>query len=140
MKDEQYRRLFGFTKKTMNEMVEILREAYIAKHTRRGRHSKLAVDEMLMMACKYWKEYVTYLLLSPEYGIAESSAHDILVWVENVLIKSGRFALPGKKLVSGDDLAVILVDVTETPVERPKRGQKSGIQGRRSGIASKRKS
>ncbi len=97
MKDQQYRRLFVYTKKTMDEMVKILWEAYKAKHKRRGRHRKLAVEEMLMMACKYWREYVTYLSLSHEYGIAESSAHDIVVWLENVLIKSGTYALPGKK-------------------------------------------
>lgn len=101
MSDEQYHRLFGFSKNTMRVMVEILREAYAAKHKRRGRHSKLEVDEMLMLACKYWREYVTYLSLANEYGVAESTAHDIVVWVENVLIKSGKFGLPGKKTTCG---------------------------------------
>ncbi len=101
LSDEQYRRLCGFTKRTMAEMVDILREAYAAKHKRRGRHSKLKVEDMLMMACKYWREYVTYLSLSQEYGVAESTAHDIVVWVENVLIKSGKFGLPGKKTADG---------------------------------------
>ncbi len=50
-----------------------------------------------MMACKYWREYVTYLSLAHEFSVAESTAHDIVVWVENVLIKSGQFGLPGKK-------------------------------------------
>lgn len=97
MSDEEYRRLFGFTKKTMELMVSILCEAYAAKHKRRGRHSKLKVDDMLMLACKYWREYVTYLSLSHEFDVAESTAHDIVVWVENVLIRSGKFGLPGKK-------------------------------------------
>ncbi len=97
LSEEQFRRLCGFAKKTMAEMVDILREAYAAKHNRRGRHSKLAVEDMLMMACKYWREYVTYLSLAHEYGVAESTAHGIITWVENVLIKNGRFGLPGKK-------------------------------------------
>jgi len=97
MRDEQFRRLFGFSKETMRKMVEILREAYAAKHKRRGRHSKLDVAEMLMLACKYWREYVTFLSLAHEFGVAESTAHDITVWVEDVLIKSGAFGLPGKK-------------------------------------------
>jgi hypothetical protein len=97
LRDEQYHRLFGFSKKTMGVMVEILHAAYAAKHKRRGRHSKLEVDEMLMLACKYWREYVTYLSLATEYSVAESTAHDIVVWVETVLIRSGKFGLPGKK-------------------------------------------
>jgi hypothetical protein len=97
MSDEDFVRRFGYTKKTMKKMVEILREAYTAKHKRRGRQSKLTVAEMLMLACKYWREYVTFFSLGNEYEVAESTAHDITVWVENVLIKSGEFGLPGKK-------------------------------------------
>lgn len=97
MSDTEFRRLFGFTKKTMNLMLSLLREAYAAKHKRRGRHSKLDVADMLVLSCKYWREYVTFFSLGNEFGVAESTAHDITVWVENVLIKSGRFRLPGKK-------------------------------------------
>ncbi|MDR2528646.1 MAG: transposase family protein [Synergistaceae bacterium] len=53
--------------------------------------------DMLLPACKYWREYVTFLSLAAGFGAAESTAHDITVWVENVLIKSGRFGLPEKK-------------------------------------------
>ena len=81
----------------MKKMAKILRAAYAAKHRRRGRNSKLCVEDMLMLACKYWREYVTFFSLGVEYEVAESTAHDITVWVENVLIKSGEFGLPGKK-------------------------------------------
>jgi hypothetical protein len=97
MDDVDFHRLCGFSKKTMLIMLAVLQEAYAAKHQRRGRHSKLDVADMLMLACKYWREYVTFFSLSVEFGVAESTAHDITVWVENVLIKSGKFGLPGKK-------------------------------------------
>jgi len=97
MSAEDFVRRFGYSKPTMKKMVEILQAAYAAKHKRRGRHSKLTVAEMLMLACKYWREYVTFFSLGNEYEVAESTAHDITVWVENVLIKSGEFGLPGKK-------------------------------------------
>lgn len=102
MDDEQFVRLFGFSKKTMCVMVGILREAYAAKHKRRGRNSKLDVADMLLLASKYWRQYVTFLSLGNEFGVAESTAHDITVWVENVLIKSGQFSLPGKKTNDGE--------------------------------------
>ena len=97
LSDEDFRRLCGFTKKTMLAMVAVLRVAYAAKHKRRSRHSKLDVADMLMLACKYWREYVIFFSLANEYDIAESTAHDIIKWVENVLIKNGKFGLPGKK-------------------------------------------
>jgi hypothetical protein len=97
LSDEEFRRLCGYKKETIRTMAAILQEAYEAKHKRRGRHSKLGVEDMLMLSCKYWREYVTYFSLAIEYEVAESTAHDITVWVENVLIKSGKFGLPGKK-------------------------------------------
>lgn len=97
MSDVDFHRLCGFSKKTMLVMLSLLRTSYNAKHKRRGRNSKLDVANMLMLACKYWREYVTFFSLGVEFGVAESTAHDITVWVENVLIKSGKFGLPGKK-------------------------------------------
>jgi len=43
--------------------------------------------------------------------------------------------LPGKKALLKSDVEyeVVLIDVTETPVERPKRGSDSTIPGRKSG-------
>jgi hypothetical protein len=63
-----------------------------------------------------------FLKLSFEYGVAESTAHDIVVWVENVLVKSGKFTLPDKKeLLSNNEIGVVLVDVSKSPVEQPKK-------------------
>ena len=97
MSGEKFLRRFGYSKKTMKKMLEILQEAYAAKHKKRRRHSKLEAADMLMLACKYRREYVTFFSLANEYGAAESTAHDITVRAEDVLIKNGIFGLPGKK-------------------------------------------
>ena len=50
----------------------------------------------------------------------------IVTKVENALIGSGKFQLPGKKQLL-DSLAaakLVVIDATETPIERPKKGQK----------------
>jgi hypothetical protein len=64
-------------------------------------------------------------------------AHPMLTSVvtEYVLIKDGTFSLPGKKALLKSDMEyeVVLIDVTETPVERPKRGKNTTIQERKSG-------
>lgn len=43
-------------------------------------------------------------------------------WVEDTLIKSGQFSLPGKKALLKIDVeyVLILIDAAESPVERPK--------------------
>ena len=135
LNDKQFKLLTGVKKQTAVEMVEILGEAYAAKHKRRGRHAKLSVELMLMLTLEYWRQYVTFFELAFAYGVAESTAHDIVVWVENVLIQHKEVHVPGKKALLNDpSIEVVLVDVTESPVERPKRGRRIGILERKSGI------
>ncbi len=58
--------------------------------------------------------------------------------VENTLIKSGKFSLPGRKALRDNyDLEVVIVDVAETPVERPKKSSDATTQVRKSAIAIK---
>jgi len=55
-----------------------------------------AIDQLLI-TLEYWREYRTYFLLGNSWGINESTAYRIVRKVENILIKSGLFNLPGKK-------------------------------------------
>jgi hypothetical protein len=58
----------------------------------------------------------------------------VIVWVEDTLIKSGKFRLPGKKaLLDDNEIEIVLVDVTESPIERPKKNNVNGTQGKRNG-------
>jgi hypothetical protein len=42
--------------------------------------------------------------------------------VEDTLIQSGDFQLPGKKaLLEVNEIEIVIVDVTESPIERPKK-------------------
>ena len=55
-----------------------------------------------------------------------------VVWIEDTLVKSGKFSLPGKKaLLEDKDIEVVLVDVVESPIERPKKNKNNGILGKR---------
>lgn len=74
------------------------------------------------MTLCYWREYRTYLHIGVSYGYSESQTFKIIRWVENTLIKSGSFTVPGKKnLYELDKQVVILMDVTESPIERPQK-------------------
>ena len=66
---------------------------------------------------------VTASLVFPHFGGSESTICRAVHRVENVLMASGLFRLPGKKqLIRGFGRPeVIVMDVTETPIERPKR-------------------
>ena len=84
------------------------------------------------MSLKYLRQYVTQKELAFEFEVGEATAHDIIVWVEDTLIKSGKFSLPGKKvLLEPNDIEIILVDVTESPIERPKKNSEFVILEKR---------
>lgn len=120
---EKFRRLTGVKTETFNKMVSILREAEIKKKAKGGRKSKLSIEDRLLMALEYIREYRTYFHVSQSYGVSESTAYDIIKWIEDTLIKHPDFALPGRKALLKSDMEyeVILIDATETPIERPKK-------------------
>lgn len=134
--DQQFRRSTGVKRATFEKMIAILSQAYQVKKSKGGRPNKLNIDQQLIMSLMYWREYRTYLHCSLSFGVSESSAYQTIKWVENVLIKDGSFSLPGKKVLYDSDnpIEVILVDATETAIERPKKSRKSTIQARKSGI------
>lgn len=121
--DEQFRRLTGVKRSTFKKMIEILREADEKKKTRGGRKSRLSIEDRLLMALEYIREYRTYFHIATSYGVSESVAYKIVRWVEDTLIKDPVFALPGRKalLKSNMEYEVLLIDASETPIERPKK-------------------
>ena len=87
------------------------------------------------MTLKYLRQYVTQKELAFEFEVSEAAVNDVIKWIENTLIKDGRFSLPGKKaLLEDDSIGVILVDVTECPIERPEKNRKNGIREKRNDI------
>jgi len=120
---EKFRRLTGVKTETFNKMVSILREAEIKKKAKGGRKSKLSIEDRLLMALEYIREYRTYFHVSQSYGVSESTAYDIIKWIEDTLIKHPEFSLPGRKALLKSDMEyeIVLIDATETPIERPKK-------------------
>ena len=136
MKEKDFRRQTGVKIETYEKMLEIVKEAHRAKKAKGGRKNKITVEKMVLMTLEYLREYRTYFHIGKSYGVSESYAYKIIKWVEDVLIKDGSFALPGKKALLKNEIEqeVILIDATETPIERPKRGKSFTIQERKSDI------
>ena len=130
---EQFKRLTGVRRETFAAMVEVLTEAQQEKKRRGGRPNKISTPDMLLLTLEYLREYRTYFHIGGSFGVSESYAYKIVIWVENTLIRSGKFSLPGKKALYGDEVEIetILIDATETPIERPQKNRGTGIPERR---------
>lgn len=120
---EEFRRLTGVKRETFTEMIKILTAARAKKKALGGRANKLSLEETLLMALEYLREYRTYFHISQSYGLSEGYAYKLIKWVEDTLIKSNVFSLPGRKALIKSDVEyeVILIDATESPIQRPKK-------------------
>jgi hypothetical protein len=134
--EAQFRRITGVKKKTFDTMIRIVKEAEVIKKAKGGRPHKMSMENRILMTLEYLREYRTYAHIGASYGVSESSAFQAIRYIENLLVKSKEFKLPGKKaLVKSDhEIEIVLIDATESPIERPKKNSVNTIQAKRSVI------
>ena len=77
-------------------MVRIVREKEKQKK-KLGRPTKLIIEDQILLTLQYLREYRTYYHMGQDWKISESSTCRIVSKIENTLIQSRRFSLPGKK-------------------------------------------
>jgi len=118
-----FKRLTGVRKNTFTAMSSIVKKAENKRMSRGGKPPHLEIEDRLLMTLEYLREYRTYFHLGKSYGLSESACYRNCKWIEDILIKSKVFSLPGKKalLKNDEQWEVILVDATESPIERPKK-------------------
>ena len=100
---------------------------------RRGRRTILTLEEQVLVALEYWREYRTYFHIGTSWGVSESTICRIVTDIESTLMKTGKFRIPGKKalLKDSDYPEFVVMDVTETAIERPKKKQKRYYSGKK---------
>lgn len=127
-----FKRRFGVQRKTFEVMLDVLNSAQPSQPTP-GRKPKLTCGEKLLITLEYWREYRPYFHIASDWGISEATVCRIVQRVEKTLMDSGKFRLAGKKSLYSqvDSPETILLDVTETPIERPKRHQSSFYSGKK---------
>lgn len=131
LKDSEFKRLCGVKKETFVEMCEIVQVA--GNRERRGRKSKLSVENQVLLTLTFWREYRTMFHLGQDWGICESNVSRLVRRIEDILIKSKKFSLPSKRrLLEEHELTYTIVDVTEMTIERPKKNKSDVIREKRS--------
>lgn len=133
-----FKRLTGVHLNTFREMLKVILEykCKYRKHPSRGRPAyKMSAEDNLLMLLMYYREYRTFLHISKTYGISEMQCWRVITGLERILLQSKTFHLPGKKALhqSENNFEVIVVDVSEHPVERPKKNSERTILEKRKG-------
>jgi Helix-turn-helix of DDE superfamily endonuclease len=116
---------WGQAPKRTEAFVERWRRCFLLESAERAgaKPSTLCIEDQLLMMLEYWREYRTYFHIGQARGISESAAYRNIKWCENTLAKNNAFRLPGRKAAVASQRAfdIILIDATETPIERPKK-------------------
>jgi hypothetical protein len=73
--------------------------------------------------------------IAAEYGVCKGTICLSIQWVEDTLAQDGTFALPGKKALKRKSASIeyIVIDVTESPINRPQKNQKEYYSGKKNG-------
>lgn len=135
LKPSAFKRYCGVHNETFFKMVKVL-QPHLNRQGKRGGQCKLSVEEQLLVALAYWREYRTQFHIAETWGISESTVCRITQKVEDLLLQSGEFRLPGKKQVyqNAYEWNVVLIDVAETPIERPQKTRNSTTVARKNAI------
>ena len=133
-KADLFKRLHGVKPPTFEKMLSILQREYDTLHQKGGKPPKLTVEDKLCITLKYLREYRTMDSIAAEYGVCKGTICLSIQWVEDTLVKDGTFALPGKKVLKrkSGTIQYVVVDVTESPINRPKKNQKEYYSGKKS--------
>src|SRR5882757_4151967 len=110
LRDEKFRRLTGMKRSTFERCLEILREGERVQKARGGRRNQLSLENRLLMSLCYWREYRTYFHIALDFKLSESACFRNIVWVENCLVASKVFALPGRGCLQNAENGEILID------------------------------
>ena len=122
LKPDEFKRLCGVSPQTFNQMVKIVKNHEKSKK-KTGRPSKLSLENQILMTLEYLREYRTYFHIGKSWGLDESNVYRTIKKIENILIQEKDFRLLGKKelLKESNQLEAVVIDVTESPIERPKK-------------------
>jgi hypothetical protein len=141
LKPEDFKRACGVSPPTFEEMRHVL-QAYERRKIKPGRPPKLSLENRWLMALQYWREYRTYFHLGLSWGVDESVVCRTVHQIEQRLLTSPAFHVPGKRRLYAEDTPfdVVVVDAAESPGERPQKNSGATPAGRRSATPTRRRS
>lgn len=65
----EFKRLCGVSHETFSEMVEVLRPD-LERRGKRGGQNKLSVEDQLLVALEYWREYRSQFHIGSSWGLS----------------------------------------------------------------------
>lgn len=135
---EKFKRATGITKENFETLCEKT-EAHLREEKernprkRRGlKTAKLSLADCVLLVLYYLRHYPTFANLADVFQISESYCHKIYTRYRRILVQVEP--LPNRKTYLETPPETLIIDVTEQPIERPVKGQKSYFSGKKKDI------
>ena len=133
--------LTGVTKDAFMLMLGVLTREYNKMHRIKGGNPNgTSIGLKLVIALEYWREYRTMRHMAFDYNMPVSTLCNCITWVEDILSQSEEFKIPELKekfkqrQEDGNPIKIVLIDVEEQAIERPKENQGKYYSGKKSAI------
>ena len=118
-------------------MLGVLQRKYAEEHSQGGQPG-LSVALRLTLTLEYWREYRSLRHMANDHQMGKSIVNRAILWVEDALSESPEFKLkdlkerfkPGEENEAEIEV-VLIADVEEQPIERPKHNQKESYSGKK---------
>lgn len=133
---EKFKRLCGIKPNTFRRICDFISDELKRSQKKSGRPTFLSIQDQVLLTLEYWREYRTQFHIANSWNLSEPTVCRIIRKIEDILKRSDDFKLPGKKVLreSENIFEVIVVDATETIIERPKKNNEVTIRARSGGI------
>lgn len=132
--DRSFKRQVGLSKNQFHVIVKNITDYLfdLKKHCplkNRGKKPSISLEDKLLLALYYMRHYPVFILLGGIFNISESYANKIFHKIMNIMVKV--FHVKGNKALEDITIRDIVIDVSEQPIERPKKGQKKYYSGKK---------
>ena len=129
--DRRFKHIFGVSKRVFKIMETIISKEFKIKKINGGRKRKYSTPILLTIFLKYYRHYITMDYLTTQYDYRESSICKIISRIEQILINCEKLTVKGKNKLKNLRNTKLVIDVTESEIERPKKNQKDYYSGKK---------
>jgi DDE superfamily endonuclease/Helix-turn-helix of DDE superfamily endonuclease len=128
-----FNRLFGISVSEFDRIYRAVEPLWIKevvdRYKRPGRKYALELPDMILMVLLYYRTYATQMFVGFLFGIDDSRVCRNIQKLEPILARV--MAIQKTKHLSQEEVAELIIDATEQPIERPKKGQKAFYSGKK---------
>ena len=132
-KPQTFCRLFGVKVENFEKILQkaspLWERKGLKQYQRPGRPYKLELPDMILALLLYYRSYITQEFIGYLFGVDDSQVCRFIKRLEPIL--AHVVAISKRKKLSKEEVESLIIDATEQPIQRPKKGQKPYYSGKK---------